>query len=64
MIEGYSDKQLQEFDKIVDDIILGIFNTKFKRDWILGRVKRAFDFGYNEKDSPNTGNKKEVQNGN
>ena len=49
MIEGYSSEQYQEFDKIVNDIIVGTYDTKFKRDWILRMVKRAYDFGCNEK---------------
>ena len=54
MIEGYSDYQLEQFDKMVDDTILGIFNNKDKRYWLIRMIKRAYDFGYNECDDEKT----------
>lgn len=45
---SYSDTELKQFERMRDDLILGLFENNDKRYWIMKIIKRAFDYGKGE----------------
>ena len=44
-MSDYTDSELNQFEIMVDDLIIGIFDNKDKRYWITKMLKKAFDLG-------------------
>ena len=49
----YTDDELNQLEIFTDDLIIGIFNTKDKRYWIIKMLKKAFELGVLQKQGDN-----------
>lgn len=46
MKDTYTDDELIMFEKLVDDLIVGIFDRTDKRYWIKRIIMKSFEEGY------------------
>lgn len=47
-MENYTDKQLQEFEKLKDNLIIWMYHNTNDSHPILETIKKAFEFGKKE----------------